>query len=112
MVGQAAPINAAAQQPVQVMVVGTFHMANPGHDLHNVQVGDVLLPRAQEQIASVVQHLATFHATRVMTEWPQALADERFAKYTAGTLPPSRNEVVQLGFRLARASSLGQGVRH
>ncbi len=92
--------------PVSVMVVGNFHMANPGHDMHNVAVDDVLVPKRQAEIAKVTDALAVFHPTKVMAEWPADVASERYAHYLAGTLPPSRNEVVQLGFRLAKTARL------
>lgn len=94
--------------PVRVMIVGTFHLSNPGHDLHNVQVEDVLQPRPQAQIAEAVAGLAAFHPTAVMTEWPAAQTRSQYAQFLAGTLPPSRNEVVQFGFRLAKAADLKQ----
>jgi hypothetical protein len=95
---------APAPAPVRVMIVGNFHMANPGHDIHNVQVDDVLAAPRQAEIARVVAGLARFHPTKVMAEWPADLVATRYAQYRAGTLPPSRNEVVQLGFRLAEAA--------
>ena len=96
----------APPQQVQVMIVGSFHMSNPGHDVHNVQVEDVLQAKPQAEIKAAVEALAAFHPTKVMAEWPQELATERFRQYTAGTLAPSHNEVVQLGFRLAKQSAL------
>jgi hypothetical protein len=93
---------AAAPKTVEVMILGTFHMSNPGKDLHNMQVADVLAPARQSQIEGVASALARFRPTQVMVEWPAAIVAERYPKYVAGTLPPSRNEVVQLGFRLAR----------
>lgn len=100
-----APPAAAADAPVEVMIVGTFHMSNPGRDMHNVQVDDVLLPKYQTQIQVAVDGLARFRPTMIDVEWPAATVDERWAKYTAGTLDPSRNEVVQLGFRLAKQTN-------
>ena len=91
---------------VQGMVVGSFHMSNPGHDVHNLQVDDILQSKPQAEIKAAVGGIAVFHPTKVMTEWPQELATERFTQYAAGTLEPSRNEVVQLGFRLAKESGL------
>jgi hypothetical protein len=93
---------AAEPAPVQVIVLGTFHMANPGHDLHNQKVDDVLAPERQAQIAAVVEALARFAPTRVAVEWPAEIVAERYPKYLAGTLPASRNEVVQLGFHLGK----------
>jgi hypothetical protein len=91
-----------AAAPVQVMVLGTFHMANPGHDLHNQKVPDVLAPEQQAQLAKVAKALAGFKPTRIALEWDNATVSERYPKFLAGTLPPSRNEVVQVGFRLAQ----------
>jgi len=91
-----------ARADVEVMVLGVFHMSNPGHDLHNQQVPDVLLPEQQTQLAAVARSLARFRPTRVDVEWDRQTVEERYPKFLNGTLPPSRNEVVQLGFRLAQ----------
>lgn len=104
MASQAAP--AAEPAPVSVMIVGNFHMSNPGRDMHNVTVDDMLSPKRQAEIAAVTDALNRFHPTAVAAEWPADIASERYAKYLAGTLDPSRNEVVQLGFRLARTAGL------
>lgn len=98
------PVLARAQSPTQVLVLGTFHMSNPHRDLHNVTVDNVLAPKRQAQIAAVVAGLARFHPTGIDVEWPADLVAQRYAAFEKGTLPPSQNEVVQLGFRLARAS--------
>lgn len=95
---------AAAQPPVRVMIVADFHMANPGADQHNVKVDDMLAPRRQAEIARVTDALARFRPTLVAAEWPAEVVAERYPKYLAGALPPSRNEVVQLAFRLAKAT--------
>jgi hypothetical protein len=100
----------APQPPVaEVMIVGVYHMSNPGRDLHNIAVDDVLTPRRQAEIAAAIAGLARFRPTKVATEWPADIVAERYPKYLAGTLAPSRNEVVQLGFRLAKTAG-AQGV--
>ena len=101
---QAQAAEPAKPAPVEVMVVGVFHMSNPGRDLHNVQVPDVLEPKPQAEIAAVTDALARFKPNRVGVEWPEDIVAERYKQYQAGTLAPSRNEVVQLGFRLARTA--------
>jgi hypothetical protein len=92
-------------KPVEVMVVGVFHMSNPGRDIHNLKVDDVLEPKRQGEIAALTDALARFKPTKVGVEWPADLVAERYKQYLAGTLSPSRNEVVQLGFRLAIAGA-------
>src|SRR6266481_2693808 len=91
---------------VKVMIVGTYHMSNPGHDIYNLKADDVLAPKRQAEIAAITSALARFRPTKVAAEWDAETVAERYPKYLAGTLPPSRNEVVQLGFRLAKTAGL------
>jgi hypothetical protein len=86
------------------MIVGTLHLENPGLDGHNLKVDDVLAPKRQAQIAALIDGLARFKPTKVAAEWSAKMATEQYAAYLGGTLPPSRNEVVQFGFRLAKQS--------
>lgn len=102
----AGAVSAQDAAPTQVMIVGTFHLDNPGKDVFNVQVDDVLAKKRQAEIADIATSLARFAPTEVMVEWPAATTDEQYASYRAGKLPPSRNEVVQLGFRLAALRKL------
>jgi hypothetical protein len=95
---------AAVSPPVEVMVVGVYHMSNPGHDLHNMKADDVLEPKRQAEVAALTDGLARFKPTKIGVEWPTNLVTERYPKFLAGALEPSRNEVVQLGFRLAKVA--------
>jgi hypothetical protein len=91
---------------VEVMIVGVYHMSNPGHDLHDMKADDVLAPKRQSELTAVAEALARFKPNKIAVEWPKNVVNERYPKYLAGTLPPSRNEVVQLGFRLAKLSGV------
>lgn len=93
---------------VEVMIVGTYHMANPGRDLHNTRSDDVLAPDRQRELAAITASLARFEPTLVAVEWPADATRERYRAYRDGTLGESRNEVVQLGFRLAQAAGLDE----
>ena len=100
----AVPLTAQAPPRAEVLVLGVFHMANPGHDIFNMQVDDVLAPERQAEIADAVAALAKFHPTKIALE--RDLGDQRvataYAEYVAGTHELTRNEVEQLGFRLAK----------
>lgn len=98
---------ADAARKTRVLLVGTYHFSNPGQDLNNVKAVDVLSPERQREIARIVSALAKFAPNKVGVEWPAQIVQERYPKYRDGTLPESRNEVVQLGFRLARERGLG-----
>jgi hypothetical protein len=97
---------AQAAEPVEVLVLGTFHMDNPGRDLHNMQVDDVLTPKRQKELEEVSKALARFAPTKVMVEAqkrdPGAATLPRYRLFKAGKAEPTCNEVTQVGFRLAQ----------
>jgi hypothetical protein len=98
---------AAAQEAaplVEVMILGTYHMGNPGNDLANMEADDVTRPRRQAEIAAVAEALATWRPTRVLVERqrPAPFTDDLYPAFRLEDLATDRNEVVQIGFRLAR----------
>ena len=97
-------LTASAAERVEILVLGTFHMANPGRDLFNTKADDVLAPKRQAEIAEVIETLKRFGPTKIAVE--RTAGDERIAKdyadYLAGTHELTRNEIEQLGFRLAK----------
>jgi hypothetical protein len=95
-----------AAEPARVLLVGTYHFSNPGQDQANVESVDVTVPARQAELQAVTDALAKFEPTLVGVEWPADAASMRYAQYLDGTLPPSSNEVVQLGFRLAKQRGL------
>ncbi len=88
----------------EVLVLGVYHMANPGRDIFTTQADDVLAPKRQAEIADVIAALARFHPTKVAVE--ATVGDDRtvkrYADYLAGTHELTRNETEQIGFRLAK----------
>jgi hypothetical protein len=89
---------------VQVMLLGTYHFANPGRDVIKQDIDDVLQPKRQAELEELVSRLAAWKPDRVAVEQRFSRTDTvraRYARYLANTLAPNRNEVVQIGFRLA-----------
>lgn len=99
---------AHAAEPARVVLVATYHFSNPGQDQANVDSVDVSVPARQAELQAVADALARFEPTLVGVEWPADTARAEYAQYLDGSLPPSTNEVVQLGFRLARQRGLAQ----
>lgn len=99
---------ADARPPAQVIVVGTYHFSNANSDIHNVEAVDVMTPQRQAQLQTISDALSRFEPTLVAVEWPSEHVDESYAKHLSGTLAPSTNEVVQLGFRLAQQRGLAR----
>ncbi len=96
---------ATSDHPIEVMVVGMYHMANPGHDLHDPKADDVLQPKRQAELETLVNGFNRFRPTKIGVEWDASVVKDRYPKFLSGELPPSRNEVVQVGFRLAKKAN-------
>ena len=94
-----------ADPPVEVLLVGVFHFAQA-----DTARFDVLAPRRQAEVAEAVRALARFRPTKVMVEWQpyfrQRFIDSTYARYREGAFALPRNEVYQLGYRLAREAGL------
>jgi hypothetical protein len=87
-----------------LLVLGTGHLNNPGRDLFNTKVDDVLAERRQKEIAAVVEQLASFKPTHIAVEWAsksQSRLDARYLDYREGRYQLGRAEQDQLGLRLA-----------
>jgi len=102
---QAPPAGAPTPAPpAEVLVLGTYHMANPGRDIFNMKSDDVLSPKRQAEIAELVAVLKRFRPTKVAVEadvWNEDVA-KRYADFVAGKRELSRNETEQVAFRLAK----------
>jgi len=101
---------AAARKPElpaarpQVLVLGVYHMSNPGRDILNMKADDVLAPKRQAEIAQLIEVLKKFHPTKLAVEadvWNKHIAND-YADYVAGKHELTRNEIEQIGFRLAK----------
>jgi hypothetical protein len=101
---QQPPAAASATPRAEVLVLGTYHMANPGHDIFNMKADDVLAPRRQAEIAQVLAVLTKFHPTKVAVESDVYLdrIPKRYAEYLAGKYELTANEIDQIGLRLAK----------
>ncbi len=88
----------------EILVLGTYHMANPGRDVVNMQADDVLSPKRQQEIAQLVEVLKKFHPTKVAIEADigSERAQQEYSDYVAGKYTLSRNETNQIGYRLAK----------
>ena len=103
--------SAAAQQTTarsepraRILVLGTYHFANPGLDVVKAEVADVLTPAKQAEIGRVVEALARFRPTKIAVEVRADRAAQLDSAYMAYRTAPGtldRSEVQQLGFRLA-----------
>jgi len=94
----------AAPARAEVLVLGVYHMSNPGHDIFNMKADDVLAPKRQAEIAQLIEVLKKFHPTKIAIEadtWSPRVGRE-YSDYLAGKYTLSRNEIDQIGYRLAK----------
>ncbi|HUQ81440.1 MAG TPA: DUF5694 domain-containing protein [Gemmatimonadaceae bacterium] len=93
----------------QVLVIGSYHMSNPGLDVVNVKADDILAPKRQREIDELAAKLAAFKPTKVAVEIPfgrDSTSNVLFRRYVAGAHTPDRTEMQQLGFRVAKSVGL------
>lgn len=88
----------------EILVLGTYHMGNPGHDIHNMQADDVLSPKRQQEIAQLMETLKKFRPTKIAIEADVGgqRVQKEYSDYLAGKYTLTRNEIDQIGFRLAK----------
>jgi hypothetical protein len=87
------------------MLLGTYHFAGSANDAVKQPTADPLTSARQSQLEELTEHLARWRPQQVAVEWATSFADSTTARYTqyqSSGVTTSRNEVVQIGFRLAR----------
>lgn len=111
------PTSERAEPPAaraEVLVLGTFHMANRGHDIYNMHADDVLAPERQAEIAQLLDVLKKFRPTKIAIEADllgptnptTLLRPKQYADYLAGSFRLGPNEIEQIGFRLGKELGL------
>ena len=88
----------------EILVLGTYHMANPGHDIYNMHVDDVQSPKRQQEIAQLIEVLKRFRPTKIAieSEVGSKRRVQEYSDYLAGKYALSTNEIDQIGYRLAK----------
>ena len=89
---------------VPILLVGSFHMANPGRDVANALVDDMLAERRQAELEALAGRLAAFGPTKVAVEvpWGDEAVGPRYRAYREGRSALRAEEAEQIGFRVAR----------
>ena len=93
----------------QVLVIGSYHMSNPGLDAVNITADDVLAPKRQREIEQLADRIAAFRPTKVALEIPygrDSTSNMLYRRYVQGTYALDHTEMQQLGFRIAKAAGL------
>ncbi|HYD01879.1 MAG TPA: DUF5694 domain-containing protein [Phycisphaerales bacterium] len=96
-----------AEEPLpQVLLLGTFHFANPAADAHRSKhTFNVFSESGQAQLDEVLDRLEKYRPTKILVEREsryQGQLDEWYTSYLAGKQANISNEIVTLGFSLAQ----------
>lgn len=103
---------ASLRDPVapRVLLLGTFHFQDAGLDAYKPEFPfDVRAARRQREVEEVLDRLAAWKPTIVAVESRperQARLDSLFGVYPGNGMDTLRNEVFQVGFRLAKRLGL------
>jgi hypothetical protein len=101
---------ACAPGEVRVMLLGTYHMENPGADVFNTRADDVLAPKRQAELEALATRLARFRPQQIAVEAPlgdSAALRTAYGRFRASPPGSDRSETAQVAFRLAHR--LGHG---
>lgn len=104
LIAASAPLWPQAEKRPEILILGTYHMANPGHDIYNMQADDVLAPNRQREITQLIEVLKRFQPTQIAIEADtnSKRVPQEYSGYLAGKYTLSRNEIDQIGYRLGK----------
>jgi hypothetical protein len=87
-----------------LLIVGLYHMNNPGQDRFGATVGDVMGEAKQKEIGLLRDRLAAFAPTKIAVEAPFKGGNTArdFEQFVAGRYVLTPNEIDQVGFVLAK----------
>ncbi|MBL0076358.1 MAG: hypothetical protein IPP41_10630 [Rhodocyclaceae bacterium] len=91
--------------PGKVMFLGLFHFDNPGFDAVKYTPIDVMQAREQTYLVALSKRIARFAPTKILLEYradKDAVMNERYANFLAGKFELPKNEIYQIGFRVAK----------
>ena len=93
------------RKPTKVLLLGTFHFGYPnldGHKTDSSKFIDVKSPVRQKELQELADVIERFKPTRIYIEWnDQGWVDSLYGEYVKGKNKLGRNEIYQVGFRIA-----------
>ncbi len=105
-------VNAQPPKKIEVLTLGSFHFDFPNLDLIKAKANDqidVLEPKYQKEIQEIADRIAKFKPTIIAVERDpikQAKYDSLYNKYLEGNYKLGRDEIEQIGFRVAKLMKL------
>jgi hypothetical protein len=89
----------------QILLIGSFHFANPGLDVAKVNTFNVMTDKSKKELVSITDKIVEFGPNKIFVEWnykKQDKLDKFYAKNTDSLLNNKADEIVQLALRSAK----------
>ncbi|MBS7255863.1 DUF5694 domain-containing protein [Flavobacterium branchiicola] len=89
----------------QILLIGTFHYANPGTDIAKINTFNVMSEKSQKELEIMSDKIKKFGPDKIFVEWKfskQAELDKFYNKNTDSLLKKDPNEITQLALRTAK----------
>lgn len=89
----------------QILVIGTFHFENPGHDVAQFNSFDVMTPKSQKELENIANKIKAFSPDKIFVEWPyekQASLDKFYSRNADSLISKKGDEIVQVALRSAK----------
>ncbi len=94
----------------QVFLVGCFHFEYYNNDAYKVEEGNqinILSEKKQQELKELLDYIAIFKPNKIMIEaLPQWNAMKKYKQFQYGKMAFSKDERVQIGFKLAKRFNL------
>ena len=103
----------------EILMIGTFHFANPGLDVAKTKSFDILKEESQQELEEIAEAIKQFSPSKIFVEWPyqrQIELDSLYELYIGGNYFDHPNlqdhrrksETAQLAFRAANKLNLSR----
>lgn len=89
----------------QILLIGTFHYANPGLDITKINTFNIMSEKSQKELETISNKITKFGPDKIFVEWKfskQADLDKFYNKNTDSLIKKSSNEITQLALRTAK----------
>lgn len=98
-------VDAGAKVKPKLVVLGSYRMALVRNNRLRPKFDDVTAPERQKQMAKLIEKLKRFKPTKIAVEVSSqndAKVQQLYERYLSGNYQLSKNEIDQIGFRLAK----------
>ncbi|QTD38069.1 serine hydrolase [Polaribacter batillariae] len=103
--GQVGIVDQEAKSKPEIAIIGNYHMGNQGNNVFKDSYDDILSHERERELKVLINNLKEFKPTKIMVEVDvkhDSLIQSRYIKYLNGEFELKRNEVYEIGFRLAK----------